>query len=76
MLSSHIPGRLPTPFSFCPKDDRLTNRDAGDGKQFYFFSPSRFICTTLKKRSRTIDDTSTSLGTLRAALGRWKGAAT
>jgi hypothetical protein len=32
-------------FSFCPKDDRLTNKDAGDGKQFYFFSPARFACS-------------------------------
>ncbi|GJN32334.1 hypothetical protein PR202_gb20834 [Eleusine coracana subsp. coracana] len=36
----------------------VQSRDAADCKQFYFFSPARFVGTTsLKKRSRTIDGT-------------------
>ncbi|KAK3127046.1 hypothetical protein QOZ80_7AG0567570 [Eleusine coracana subsp. coracana] len=36
---------------------RVQSRDAGDGKQWYFFSPVRFLGGSLKKRSRTIDGT-------------------
>ncbi|KAK3127061.1 hypothetical protein QOZ80_7AG0567760 [Eleusine coracana subsp. coracana] len=36
----------------------VQSRDAADCKQFYFFSPARFVGTTsVKKRSRTIDGT-------------------
>lgn len=37
---------------------RVQSRDAGDGKQWYFFSPAHYIGTKSKsKRSRTVDGT-------------------
>jgi hypothetical protein len=36
---------------------RVSGRDAGDGKQFYFFSTAHFVGASAKRRSRTISVT-------------------